>query len=475
MSSLVSTFITHIAQCFTTSSADNLLTSLPLTDAHPFFGPLRQAVTSVPENAISASSVSQQLGFVGNDVKDNLAAFISATLMNVRSRKSFTTLSTEEAYEGFIRLSTVYSEANKLYTMTNEDGRHLHAFMNPMIVSLAKTLVEVSHHAASLSTLPLRNSKSARSIRDATRQVIERSMQISNANMTESDWNAYSNQQYMVGDIVWDLSDILFRIYAERKLHSQSAELSRTLESLTPHENKRFAARGQIVPSTTICQSYYWRGKIRLILLEFRQAKYWLDKAWNFAPKDQQGWKQRRSILIRLIAVNMLVGQLPSEATLREYDLLEFLPLIYAYKSGNIPLWRRTLDQNRDWFRRRSIWLILYERGEILIWRNLFRKTLKTYHQMDPSLPKNKCPTWIFVSATYRTFLGTGEIEDGTIELEDIICVLSSLIDHGLIRGFLSYSQRQLTMKPTQDGLGCFPRISDVEPRKTQLAGQSRE
>ncbi|KAK6905691.1 hypothetical protein I203_106521 [Kwoniella mangroviensis CBS 8507] len=470
MSALIGTFVTHISQCFLTSSSDNLVTSLPLSSEHPFFGPLRQALSTVSESSISQQSVTQQLGFVGNDIEDNLASFLSAVLKNVRGEQIVS--ENEAAYGDFSRLQSVYSEANKLYGMTNDDGTHIHAFMNPLIINLARTLVKVSNNAAALSTLPLRHPKSSRSIRDATRQVIERCMQISNTSMTESDWNFNCTQQHMVGDIVWELGNILFRIYAERKLHSQSAELSRTLESLTPHEQKRFASRDEIVASTTICQSYYWRGKIRLILLDFRQSKYWLDKAWSIVPKDQNGWKQRRAILIRLIAVNILVGQLPHPQTLQEYDLLKFLPLIHAYKTGNIPLWSKTMDEDREWYRRRSIWLILYERGEILVWRNLFRNTLKMYYSLDPTAPKNKCPTWIFVSSVYRTFLGSGEIEDGQVELEDVICVLSSLIDHGLIRGILSYSQRQLVMKPAPDGLGGFPSISTVEPRKIQIVGQ---
>ncbi|WVW82279.1 hypothetical protein I302_104285 [Kwoniella bestiolae CBS 10118] len=470
MSALIGTFITHISQCFLTCSADNLVTSLPLTNEHPFFGPLRQALSTVSESSISQANVFQQLGFVGQDVKDNLAAFISAVLKNVRGEPSSS--ESEASYGDFSRLQGVYSEANKLYAMTDDDGTHIHAFMDPLIVNLARILVQVSNHAAALSTLPLRHPKSSRSIRDATRQVIERSMQISNTSMNEGEWNINCRGQHMVGDVVWDLGNILFRIYAERKLHSQSAELSRTLESLTPHEQKRFASRGEIIPSTTICQSYYWRGKMRLILLDFRQSKYWLDKAWSIVPRDQSGWTQRRAIIIRLIAVNLLVGILPSSRTLQEYNLSHFLPLIHAYKTGNIPLWRRTLEENREWFRRRSIWLILYERGEILVWRNLFRNSVKSYYASDPNVPKNKCPTWVFVSSVYKTFLGSGGIEDGNVQLEDIICVISSLIDHGLIKGILSYSQRLLIMKSAPDGLGGFPSISTVEPRKIQIVGQ---
>jgi hypothetical protein len=118
-----------------------------------------------------------------------------------------------------------------------------------------------------------------------------------------------------------------------------------------------------------------------------RGAKFWLDKAWGWCPEDS--WQQRRyvliqtqatrlteysAILIRLIPVNLLLGLLPDPAMLRAYSLTHFEPLIHHYKTGNVAGWRRELDGKREWYRRRGIWLILYERGEILVWRNLLRR-----------------------------------------------------------------------------------------------------
>jgi hypothetical protein len=59
---------------------------------------------------------------------------------------------------------------------------------------------------------------------------------------------------------------------------------------------------------------------------------------------------------------------------LRAYSLTHFEPLIHHYKTGNVAVWRQELDEKREWYRRRGIWLILYERGEILVWRNLLRR-----------------------------------------------------------------------------------------------------
>ena len=81
-----------------------------------------------------------------------------------------------------------------------------------------------------------------------------------------------------------------------------------------------------------------------------------------------------RAILIRLIPVNLLLGRLPDPAMLRAYSLKHFSPLIHHHRTGNVAAWRQELEEKREWYRRRGIWLLLFERGEILVWRNLLRR-----------------------------------------------------------------------------------------------------
>ena len=80
------------------------------------------------------------------------------------------------------------------------------------------------------------------------------------------------------------------------------------------------------------------------------------------------------AILIRLIPVNLLLGLLPDPAMLRAYSLTHFEPLLQHFRTGNVAGWRRELNEKREWYRRRGIWLILFERGEILVWRNLLHR-----------------------------------------------------------------------------------------------------
>lgn len=80
----------------------------------------------------------------------------------------------------------------------------------------------------------------------------------------------------------------------QRQLHTQATELIRTIASLSPAEDKRINARANDLRPTDICQSYYWRGRLGVKLLDMRGAKFWLDKAWGWCPSDS--WQQRRYV-----------------------------------------------------------------------------------------------------------------------------------------------------------------------------------
>jgi hypothetical protein len=124
-----------------------------------------------------------------------------------------------------------------------------------------------------------------------------------------------------------------------------------------------------------------------VILLNIRPASYYLNRALSLCPENahqQQRYvlgfplyriyaDKVRAILIKLITVNLLLGKLPNNGVLAKYGLQGFRRLLEAFKRGDVRGWREELEVNRDWFRRRSIWLLLSERGEILVWRNLFR------------------------------------------------------------------------------------------------------
>lgn len=98
-------------------------------------------------------------------------------------------------------------------------------------------------------------------------------------------------------------------------------------------------------------------------------------KAVRRPSEDEGRGADGRAILIRLIPAALLCGSLPSQGLLQHYDLqAAYGPLIAAFRDGDVARWRQLVAQQREWLRARNVWLLLFERGEILVWRNLFRQ-----------------------------------------------------------------------------------------------------
>lgn len=81
-------------------------------------------------------------------------------------------------------------------------------------------------------------------------------------------------------------------------------------------------------------------------------------------------------MFIYLTVTSMILGIFPSSPLIAYFGLsAQFEPLIRALKQGHITTFHRVLDEWRPWFARRGLYHILNERCEILLWRNLFRRT----------------------------------------------------------------------------------------------------
>jgi hypothetical protein len=107
------------------------------------------------------------------------------------------------------------SELQKLYGTSDAQG-YAFPFLNQLILAICRTLVSISHVAANASTKPIRDHASPRGIKDATRQAIEKTMQVSSAHMDSAEWGRQG--QDGVGDIMWAVGNILWRLYAQVSL-----------------------------------------------------------------------------------------------------------------------------------------------------------------------------------------------------------------------------------------------------------------
>lgn len=89
-------------------------------------------------------------------------------------------------------------------------------------------------------------------------------------------------------------------------------------------------------------------------------------------------------ILIRLVTTSLLLGVLPAPSLLKTFGLYEaFQPLVHGIQHGDLATYREALGvgsgpaaiERAEYFRRYKVLGVLREKGEVLVWRSLLRKT----------------------------------------------------------------------------------------------------
>lgn len=83
-----------------------------------------------------------------------------------------------------------------------------------------------------------------------------------------------------------------------------------------------------------------------------------------------------RIIFIYLTAASIPLGIFPHRELITLFDLdPEFGTLTQAIKLGDISSYKNALENGRAWYAKRGIYLLLREKGEVLVWRSLIRRT----------------------------------------------------------------------------------------------------
>ncbi|KAI9642171.1 hypothetical protein NHQ30_008973 [Ciborinia camelliae] len=243
---------------------------------------------------------------------------------------------------------------------------------------------------------------------------------------------------------------------------------------------------------------------------------------------------QRRLILIYLISSNMILGRFPSRPFMSRPEaagvLEKFTPIVKAIKQGNLIAFKHALGPeggNEKWFFDRGILLPLLYRCEIYVWRSLARRVLcLTYPwPFDPN--SKKAPTLNLVdlvtAAQYcqkilagwerpvdnTAFMQSGRTHTNTMfmiapdlvkppsgtakltanrgviwggkmpEMLDIEAIVASLVQQGLLRGFISHIQGKFAILgaklrggPLNAG---FPTIWEVVKDRAEKEGHGND
>lgn len=217
-------------------------------------------------------------------------------------------------------------------------------------------------------------------------------------------------------NVVTQLFKIYFRV---NKLHL-CKPLIRAIEQSTLKDR---------YPKSQEVTYKYYVGRKHMFDNNFKEAEEYLTYAFERCHIRSKA--NKRSILIYLIPVKMLLGHMPQTALLKKYDLMQFQEVCAAVKQGNLLRLNEALEANEKFFIKCGIYLIL-EKLKIITYRNLFKKVagmMKT-HQI---------PIDAFLAA-----LKMMKVED--IDQDETQCILANLIYEGKIKGYISHQHQKLVV-----------------------------
>ncbi|KAL7269060.1 hypothetical protein RUND412_008293 [Rhizina undulata] len=230
-------------------------------------------------------------------------------------------------------------------------------------------------------------------------------------------------------------------------------------------------------PIADRCRFAYWVARYHFLKHHFTPAFDLFTTAYDLLPGYFQ--KHRRNILVHLIACGIILGRFPSATILslpEAHGLAEFfLPLCEALKLGNFRAFRQAIGDEegslggrairKEFWMKWNLYYTLRMRCKIMLWRSLFRRTVRCleipnfsssklitipietfvhiarWHHSPTRYPKQQNSLFLGSSPPSSPESDTGEEDVFTIlppTAHDIEGILTSLIDQGYAKGYIA-------------------------------------
>ncbi|CAL3965300.1 unnamed protein product [Diplocarpon coronariae] len=253
----------------------------------------------------------------------------------------------------------------------------------------------------------------------------------------------------------------------------------------------------------------YYLGRYHFATGHFYFAQSCLQSAYDQC--HAQCIRQRRAIIIHLLSANMILGRFPSQKFMSrpEADIVaRFLPIAYAIRKGDMIAFKQALGPeagNERFFFHHGVYLQLVSRCEVLVWRSLARRVFLLTYKFPWNPDSKKAPTlsladmvaavqfcqkllegWhkpvdpMTFMQSGRThpnsqfmkppdlkpppqgrkilFAGQGMIFGNKVpDLTNVESILASLVQQGLLHGFISHTQGKFAIIGSKQKGGPLP------------------
>eukprot|EP01031_Cornospumella_fuschlensis_P036555 gene36555-44345_t len=204
-----------------------------------------------------------------------------------------------------------------------------------------------------------------------------------------------------------------------------------------------------LFPCSDVVMYKYYLGRLKMFEDRYEEARDCLHFALLHTPTSQ--FRNRQRILVSLVPVQLALGTLPSPVLSSTYQLHELSTLAYALHTGHLALYDHTLHQHRKSFIRIGIYLVL-QKARFWVYRNLFAKMYRQMNTTRMSL--------VVMVQVMRAMRGSASAEgsepvDETEDLNELECMLCTLISQNRIKGYIAHEKRFLVLSKTDP----FPRV----------------
>ncbi|KAJ2780417.1 hypothetical protein GGI15_003554 [Coemansia interrupta] len=193
----------------------------------------------------------------------------------------------------------------------------------------------------------------------------------------------------------------------------------------------------------------YWLGRYYLTCYYIDKARTHLEYAFSNCPAWY--YHNKRAILRHLFVANLIRGLLPTEQLLEQYEMEPvYGQLILHFSKGNIAGFQQTLVDNVDFFRSQGNYLILMERTEIQMYRNLLRRV----SLINAGSERSRMIPYSDILTAFRVSSQNYAMDDAEME-----SVLASLLSQKFVLGYAFHHQRILNLSKKSSP---FPPIASV-------------
>ncbi|KAI9020511.1 hypothetical protein DFJ74DRAFT_130077 [Hyaloraphidium curvatum] len=182
----------------------------------------------------------------------------------------------------------------------------------------------------------------------------------------------------------------------------------------------------------------YWLGRMRVIQNHFRPAAANLEDALRRCPRGRI--RARRKIFFYLALSRLVLGQPPPASLVAKYGFGDHLGegMVGAWKRGNFSAFKAEVDRDAGFWLRKGCYYVVTERTKMGMFRNLLRNVIAIIRSEGGG-------SQMISLASCLAACHAAGLSDFTVD--DIEDTVVSLIELGMVRGYLHHERGVLVIK----------------------------